>query len=117
MGHDMVPILAISGVFIYLIFKTYFRYKLHMRALEKGQALPESPRNRGDLRKPALVLIALGAGYSIAIFATLSVMPDKDTPALAAGIWGIIPILIGAALWAYWQMVNKGPKGEESPMA
>ena len=119
MGHDMVPILAILGVFVYLILKTYFRYKLHMSALEKGQPLPESPKNhRGDLRKSALVLIALGLGYAIAIHTMLSYVTDADTPApIAISIWGIVPVLIGAAMWLYWRMVNKGRKEEEAPMA
>ena len=116
MPIDMVPALAISGVFIYLILKTYFRYKLHMSALEKGQALPESPRTRGDLRKPALVLITLGLGYAIAIHTMLSYIPDADTPApIAISIWGIVPILIGAGLWIYWRMVNKDQVQDTPP--
>ena len=107
MQIDMVPALAISGFFVYLVLKTYFHYKLHMSALDKGQPLPESPRNRGDLRKPALVLIALGLGYAISIYTTLSLVPDADAPALAVSIWGIVPILIGAGLWIYWRMKEK----------
>ena len=116
MQIDMVPALAISGFFVYLVLKTYFRYKLHMSALEKGQPLPESPKNRGDLRKSALVLITLGLGYAIAIHTMLSYIPDADTPApIAISIWGIVPILIGAGLWIYWQMVNKESSQDTPP--
>ena len=117
MGHDMVPILAILGVFVYLILKTYFRYKLRMSALEKGLPLPEDPKNhQGDLRKSALVLIALGLGYAIAIHTTLSYVSDADTPApIAISIWGVVPILIGAGLWIYWRMVNKEQSQDTPP--
>ncbi|MBI2503429.1 MAG: hypothetical protein HYW07_09405 [Candidatus Latescibacteria bacterium] len=80
-------------------------------ALEKGQALPETPK--GDVRKSAIVLIALGLGYSIAIYTTLSFVTDGDAPEpLAVSIWGIVPMLIGAALWLYWRMTEKERKLE-----
>ncbi len=106
MSGEWVPIVMFGGLFLFLIMTGYFRYKLHASALEKGLALPESPK--GDLRKKALVLIALGLGYSIAVHTTLSFETDADAVApLAASIWGIVPILIGAGQWLYWRMTEK----------
>ena len=114
MHHEWVPIIIFSGLFLFLIARVYFRYKLHATALEKGLALPETPKDKGDLRKPALVLIALGLGYSIAVYTTLSFGHDAHTVApLAASIWGIVPMLIGAAMWLYWRMTDKERKMED----
>lgn len=104
MHGEWVPIIMFSGLFLFLSIRSYFRYKLRASALEKGQALPETPK--GDLRKSALVLIALGLGYSIAVHITLSYTPGGPEPFMAS-IWGIVPIFIGAALWLYWRMTEK----------
>jgi hypothetical protein len=106
MGVEWTPVLIFGGFFLFLILRGYFRYKLHLAAVEKGQPLPETPRSKGDLRKQAIVLIALGLGYSISMFTTLSYVDDHDAPALAVSIWGIVPILIGAGLWFYWRMAE-----------
>lgn len=111
--HDAVAIFFFPCLFLFLILRTYFRYKLHTSALEKGLALPEIPKDKGDLRKPAIVLIALGLGYSISMYITLSNVNDPDAPAMAVSIWGIVPILIGAGLWCYRQMTEKERKLEE----
>ncbi len=108
---DPVPIFFFTGVFLFLILTAYYRYKLRMSALEKGLALPQSPKS--DVRKSAIVLIALGLGYSISMYTTLSMVDDHDAPALAVSIWGIVPILIGAGLWFYRQMTEKERKLEE----
>ncbi len=110
MHGDWVPIVMFGGLFLFLILRSYFRYKLHTTALEKGLALPETPR--GDVRKSAIVLIALGVGYSISMFITLSSINDPDAPALAVSIWGIVPILIGAGLWRYRQITEKETQEE-----
>ena len=102
-----------SGLFLFLILRSCFRYRLHLTAVEKGQPLTETPRNRGDARKSALVLIALGLGYMISMFTALSYVGDHDAPPLAISIWGIVPILIGAAMWLYWQMTEKERVQEE----
>ena len=118
MHADWTAILLFGGLFLFLILKAYFRYKLHMSALEKGLPLPESPKHhRGDLRKSALVLIAVGLGYAISVHTTLSLANDPDVPdPLLASIWGIVPILIGAAMWIYWRMVNK-EQAQDTPPA
>lgn len=114
MGVEWTPVLLFGLLFLFLIMRGYFRYKLHTTALEKGLALPETPKDKGDLRKPALVLIALGLGYSIAVYTTISFGHDAHTVApLAASIWGIVPILIGAAMWLYWRMTEKERAREE----
>ena len=116
MGVEWTPVLLFGLLFLFLGIRSYFRYKLHASALEKGLALPESPK--GDLRKKALVLIALGLGYSIAVHTTLSFETDADAVApLAASIWGIVPILIGAGQWLYWRMTEKERAGLERGQA
>lgn len=108
MGIEWAPFLIFGAFVLFLIIRAYFRYKLHASALEKGLALPETPKDKSDVRKPALVLIALGLGYSISVYTTLSFGHDAPTVApLAASIWGIVPILIGAAMWLYWRMTEK----------
>jgi hypothetical protein len=102
---DPVPVLFFAGLFIFLTLTAYFRYKLRMSALEKGLALPETPK--GDVRKAAIVLIALGLGYAISMYITLSNVNEPDAPAMAVSIWGIVPILIGAGLWRYRQITEK----------
>jgi len=115
MDEDIiVPVLIFGGLFLFLILRSYFRYKLHRTAVEKGQPLPETPRSRGDIRKPALVLIALGLGYSISMFVTLNSINDPDAPAVAVSIWGIVPLLIGAGQWLYWRMTEK-ERQQEAP--
>lgn len=112
MGVEWTPVLLFGLLFLFLSIRSYFRYRLRASALEKGLALPEIPKDKGDLRKPALVLIALGLGFSIAMYTTLSMVPDADAPALAVSIWGIVPILIGAGQWFYWRMTEKERKME-----
>ncbi|MCC7265227.1 MAG: hypothetical protein IT369_22195 [Candidatus Latescibacteria bacterium] len=108
MHGEWVPAVMFGGLFLFLILRSYFRYKLHASALEKGQALPETPKDKGDLRKPALVLITLGLGFMIAMHTTLSFVHDGDTPEpIAISIWGIVPILIGGGQWLYWRMAEK----------
>lgn len=46
--------------------------------------------------------VAVGLGFSIAMWVTRGFVSDPDAPSsLQASIWGIVPILIGAALWIY----------------
>lgn len=114
MDDTWVPVIMFGGLFLFLILRSYFRYKLHRTAVEKGQPLPETPRIRGDARKSALVLVTLGLGFMIAMQVTLSYAPDHDTPApIAVSIWGIVPILIGAGLWRYRQLAEKERVPEE----
>ena len=106
MPGELIPITIFGGLFLFLIARVYFRYRLHTTALEKGQALPEIPK--GDARKSALVLIALGLGFMIAMHTTLSFVHDGDTPEpIAISIWGIVPMLIGSGQWLYWRMTEK----------
>ena len=114
MDDTWVPIVMFGGLFLFLILRSYFRFKLHRTAVERGQPLPEAPKSRGDARKSALLLVALGVGFSIAMQVTLSYAPDADTPApIAVSIWGIVPMLIGAGQWLYWRMTEKERKLEE----
>jgi hypothetical protein len=101
--------LIVAGSFLYLILKRKNQKEVELAAIAKGISLPERPKK--DARKPALVLIALGLAYFIATLVTLSTLDDPHAPApLAVSIWGIVPLLLGAALWIYWQI---GIKGQE----
>jgi hypothetical protein len=56
----------------------------------------------------ALILIALGIAFAIAMGTTLGLIPDSDAPhPLAVAIWGLVPVLLGAALWIYHGMAAR----------
>ena len=95
---------VILGLIVYFTLKQRFQKEVHLAALEKGDPV-EFPQ--ADLRKPALVLIALGLGYSISSYVAFSLASDPDFHPLQFSIWGIIPILIGAFLWIYRNMQEK----------
>jgi len=99
-GGDMalglgVPILIIASC-IYSILKQRYLKEIYLKAIEKGIAVPPMPE-QGDTRRTALVLIALGLGFAIAVSVTFSMVTRGPHP-LQVGIWGIVPILMGLAL-------------------
>ena len=100
----LMLIVAIIGLTVYLTLKRRFQKEVHLAALEKGVPvkLPQT-----DLRKPGLVLIALGLGYSISSHVTFSLDNDPSFHPLQFSIWGIVPILIGVFLWIYRNMQEK----------
>lgn len=96
-------IIFIVGVFTVLIHRQIVVNRTRQMAIQAGRPLAE-PR-ASDPRKMALILIALGAGFAIAIGTTLALVPDHDAPPpLAVAIWGLVPALLGGALWAYREL-------------
>ncbi len=111
----LIPIAIIVGIFLYLILKHRYRKEIFIAAIEKGASVPDMTETPRDLRKPALVLIALGLGFTIATYVTLSYVSDSDVPApLQVSIWGIVPILIGLALLKYKQLADKDHRSENA---
>jgi len=94
----------VIGIFAYLVAKERYLRDVYQAAIEQGTPVPEKPV--ADYRKPALILCAVGAGYGIAI-ATVFVAANKWHVGLGAGAWGIIPVLLGAALWKYGQLAAR----------
>jgi len=97
--------LLVLGLFVYLIMRERYQRDVYRSAIEKGMPVPDKPA--ADYRKPALILLAVGAGYTIAITAS-AIAAGRWDVAAGAGVWGLIPILIGAALWRYGQLAAKG---------
>lgn len=112
MGH-LVPITFFAGLFAWLVYRRHCltQQKVQLAAIERGLLNLPAPV-QSDQRKTAWVLIALGVGFAIAIHVTLSLVPDTEleTP-LVVSIWGIVPILVGAALWGYHHQVTKEQAG------
>ncbi|NKB65888.1 MAG: hypothetical protein GKR89_02390 [Candidatus Latescibacteria bacterium] len=100
-----VSLFAILGA--YLIFKEFSRRKVELAAIEKGLAVPA--KQKTDARKPALVLIALGVGFSVCMFTTLSSIERSsyDPSPLAISVWGLVPVLVGLALWQYHKIQQR----------
>ena len=110
--NKLIPIVFCAGLFVFLILRQYYQKKVDMAAIEKGIFRPpeKSPK---DLRKPALVLVALGLGYFIAMQVTFGYMTYKHAPVpLQVSIWGIVPILIGVALWMHCRLKAKEQEGD-----
>ena len=109
---DMLTVIVMSLLVlaptVYLTLKQYYRKQIHLAAIERGHDLPDDPPARQpDLRRPALILMALGLGFSIATFVTISLASHHSGPHPAAvSIWGIVPILLGAALWLYQARIS-----------
>ena len=92
-------ILAAIGVVVYLVLKQRYQRDIYLAAIEKGMAVPELPKKQPvDLRKPALILIALGLGFFVAMLVTIGLVENAKVPALAVAVWGLVPVLIGLAL-------------------
>ncbi len=104
----MLPIVAVAGLFVFLTLRYYFESKVQRAAIEKGHPIPL--RQPTDTRKPALTLIALGLGYTIAAYVAV---PGED--ALTASIWGIIPLLIGVGLLVFHYLKAKEDEDGEDP--
>lgn len=111
--EHLVPITFAAGLFAWLIYRRHCltQQKVQLTAIERGMLNLPTPV-QSDPRKTAWVLIALGLGFAIAIHVTLSLVPhgDLDTP-FAVSVWGIVPILVGAAQWGYHHQVTKEQAG------
>ena len=101
--ENLVPITFFAGLFTWLILRRHYRTQqaIQTAAIARGLTTvpPVAP---SDPRQLAWVLIALGLGFAIATHVSISLAPHHamDSP-LAVSIWGVVPILVGAALWAY----------------
>ena len=101
-------VLAAVGLAVDFILRQRYQRDVHLAAIEKGMAVPELPKKRPlDLRKPALILLALGVGYTIAMFVTVSLTDNARVSAMAVAIWGIVPVLIGLALLKYRKLAER----------
>ena len=105
----LVPIIFVVALFTFLILRLYFDSRVQRAAIEHGQLIPQ--RQPTDPRKAALILIALGLGYSIAVYVTL--IANEPEQALTASVWGIVPLLIGAGLWIYYRIFEKERDAQE----
>ena len=103
------PIVFMVSVALYLILRLRYKRDIYLAALEKGQPLPEQPQT--DPRKPALVLIALGLGFSIASYVAVSYATRVQAHPAQVCIWGIVPIFIGVALLIYRRLATKDGEG------
>ena len=111
-----IPLAIVVGLFSYLILKQRYRKEVYIAAIEKGASVPDLAEAPLDLRKPALLLIALGLGFSIATHVTLSYVSDSSAPSpLQVSIWGLVPILIGLALLAYKRLADKDRDSASEP--
>lgn len=75
----------------------------------------EASRKRGEeldcYRRSAFVLMAVGISYMICITFSTGMLRGAER-AVAAGVWGIIPLAIGVAMFIYSSMVRKEQAGQ-----
>ncbi len=107
--EHMVPISFIAGLFTWLILRRRYRtlQAIQVAAIERGVTTVPSVA-ASDSRKTAWVLMALGVGFSIATYVSVSAVPGHglDAP-LAVSVWGLVPVLVGVALWAHHRRVHR----------
>ena len=99
------PIVFMVSVALYLILRLRYKRDIYLAALEKGLPAPEQPQT--DMRKPALLLIALGLGFSIASYVAVSYATRVQAHPAQVCIWGIVPIFIVVALLIYRRLAAK----------
>jgi hypothetical protein len=63
-------------------------------------------------RRSAFVLITVGIAYMVCISVSTGILRGAER-AMVAGVWGIIPLAIGVALFIYSGMVRKERTGQE----
>ncbi len=114
MHGEMIPIIAIITVFSYLAWKRYLNHQERIAAIQKGmdpmviveenedapKEKVKAPRPPRDHRLGSMILIAVGLAYMVAIFFSVGAYKGMER-AIAAAIWGIIPLSIGAARYAH----------------
>ena len=112
MPGELVPILIVISVCVYLGWRRYLNYQERLAAIQRGidpQAIlrEEDKASQGksattsrDHRLGSLVLIAIGIAYMVAILFSVGVHKGMER-AIVAAVWGIIPLSIGAARYAY----------------
>ena len=112
MPGELVPILIVLTVFVFLGWMRYLRYRERLAAIQRGvdpQAVlseedkasqEKSAKTSKDHRLGSLVLVAIGIAYMVAILLSVGVHKGMER-AIVAAVWGIIPLSIGAARYAY----------------
>ncbi len=112
-----LPLLVI-GMTTYLILKRRYQKEVYTAAIAAGLPVPQMEEpTRSDLRRPAIVLIALGIGFFIAMTVTLSFVTKSHAPApLQVSIWGIVPLLIGVSMWLYEKMASREAESESGTL-
>ena len=128
MPGELVPILIVISVCVYLGWRRYLNYQERLAAIQRGidpQAIlsEEDKTSQGksvtaprDHRLGSLVLIAIGIAYMVAILFSVGVHKGMER-AIVAAVWGIIPLSIGAARYAYAvsRRKDEAPDGYRRP--
>jgi hypothetical protein len=112
MPGELVPILIVLTVCAYFGWRRYLQHQERLAAIQRGMdpqtVLSEAEttsRKQGsqaakDSRPGSLVLIAIGLAYAVAVFLSVGVSKGLER-AVAAAVWGVLPLAIGAARYAY----------------
>jgi hypothetical protein len=112
LAGELVPILIVLTVCALIGWMRYLRHQERLAAIQRGsdpQAVlseedkasqEKSAKASKDYRLGSLVLIAIGIVYMLAILSSVGVHQGIER-AIVAAVWGIIPLSIGAARYAY----------------
>jgi hypothetical protein len=112
MPGELVPILIVLTVCAYLGWRRYLYHQERIAAIQRGMdpqtvlsEAEKTSRGKGsqaskDYRLGSLVLIAIGLAYAVAVFLSVGVYKGLER-AVAAAVWGILPLAIGTARYAY----------------
>lgn len=125
MHGEWIPIVAIVSVFSYLFLKRYLDHQARMEALRRGvdpNVIPplsdrpgetarpaevSSPRPPKDHRLSSMIWIAVGLAFMVAAFLSGSARGGPER-GLAVAVWGMIPLAVGIARYAYHASVLEG---------
>jgi hypothetical protein len=112
MPGELVPILIVLTVCVYFGWRRYLQHQERIAAIQRGMdpqtvlsAEQKMSRGKGsqvskDYRLESLVLIAIGLAYAVAVFLSVGVYKGLER-AVAAAVWGVLPLAVGAAGYAY----------------
>jgi cadmium resistance protein CadD (predicted permease) len=113
MHGEMVPILIVMTVFAYLGWRRYLAHQERIAAIQRGmdprtivEERAETDRREKVSRAPrdhrlgSMILIAVGLAYMVAIFFSVGAYKGLER-AIAAAVWGIIPLSIGVSRFVY----------------
>jgi hypothetical protein len=112
MPGELVPILIVVSLCAYYGWRRYLSHQERIAAIQRGMdpqtvlsAAEKTSRGKGsqaskDYRLESLVLIAIGLAYTVAVFFSVGVYKGMER-AIAAAVWGLLPLAVGAARYAY----------------
>ena len=112
MPGELVPIFSTLSVFALIGWLSYLKHRERLAAIQRGvdpQAVlseedkasqEKNAKASKDHRLGSLVLIAIGIAYMMAILFSVGVHKGMER-AIVAAVWGIIPLSIGVARYAY----------------